>query len=781
MVKNPHRDFNNIFWESLVLYQFFLLLALLMSTNVLAFEITYQGRLIDDRNLPVEGPLDLAVSFFHGEDDPEPLPVPPLEFMGVATVAGKFAITIPLSGVDLNVLLPNSDPTLYLQIFDITHQKIYPRQKINALPYALRIPVGDNLQFGEDGKLTTTATLKLGAEATGEKVELKAHPDSPEGTTYRLPRTPEANKFLTVDSAGNLSWDAASFQGMDASVYDANSNLKVDGAENSDKLNGQSAAFYLNLDNASEGNSVKHFTAASKIKLAGIQAGADQTNAQTVAAAGAVMKADFVGSGIMEKSGAEQYNILAYSATNQNNTMVLRDGSGGFAAGVINGTFQGPLTGDVMANAITLADGNEGPDKVLISDSDGAGRWQTPKYFGQSCSVQEHLIGFTADGNIICQGTSHGFSKVAAGNLFVCGLLTNGNVSCFGRNQDGAIGDNSTIDRWLPTLSYRSDGSPHAGVTAIAAGAYHFCSIQSGKVYCQGWNQEGQLGDGTNITRKRGVLVSGISDAVKIAAGGYHTCAIHSQGTVSCWGYNLQGQLGNGTQTASNTPVVASGISNATHIAAGHRYTCAILSDGTAKCFGHNYHGELGDGSNTNRLTPVTVAGLSNLKNLDAGSGLWNWHDSYTHTCAAKNSGEVWCWGNGSYGQLGNGGNTVSNTPVQVFQDDNRDGACTEGVLTNIIKVKTGARASCGLKTDGSLWCWGKNYGSQNSCAQPAYGLGGTGSLSGVLDFDISADYNESIYAVFTDSKMVSWGHNWHGMLGINSTEHIFEAGYVQQ
>jgi alpha-tubulin suppressor-like RCC1 family protein len=206
-----------------------------------------------------------------------------------------------------------------------------------------------------------------------------------------------------------------------------------------------------------------------------------------------------------------------------------------------------------------------------------------------------------------------------------------------------------------------------SGVIAIYSGGAHTCALASSDaVKCWGWNDNGQLGNGSTTDASTPVDVAGLDKGVTaVAMGGRHTCVLTSAGGVKCWGYDREGQLGNGKTTNSLVPVDVLGLaSGVTAIASGMidssygGHTCALTSQGGVKCWGLNDHGQLGDGSTTNSSAPVDVVGLASGVSAITVSG--------DHTCALTTGGVVLCWGNNVNGQLGDGKVQFSDVPLVV-------------------------------------------------------------------------------------------------------------------
>jgi len=232
----------------------------------------------------------------------------------------------------------------------------------------------------------------------------------------------------------------------------------------------------------------------------------------------------------------------------------------------------------------------------------------------------------------------------------------------------------------------------------------------------------------------------------RIAAGGSHSLALKSDGTVWAWGYNGYGQLGDGTTDNRRTPVQVSNLTGVVAIAAGCSYSLALKSDGTVRAWGRNDYGQLGDGTgNDIRSTPVQVSNLTDVVAIAAGN---------YHSLALKSDGTVWAWGQNNYGQLGDGTmNNERRTPVQVSN------------LTDVVAIAAGDNHSLALKSDGTVWAWGRNDfgqlgdGTSSNRSTPVQ----VSNLTGVVA--IAAGYYHSL-ALKSNGTVLAWGDNDYGQLG---------------
>jgi alpha-tubulin suppressor-like RCC1 family protein len=256
-------------------------------------------------------------------------------------------------------------------------------------------------------------------------------------------------------------------------------------------------------------------------------------------------------------------------------------------------------------------------------------------------------------------GLSSGVIQVAAGGYHTCALTNEGGVKCWGNNWDGELGNGTIINQSVPVDVFGLS----SGVSQIAGGGDSTCAaLTVGGVKCWGENRYGQLGDGTTISRHTPVNVMGYSYNVKqLAAGLGHVCVLSEGGGIKCWGYNDHGQLGDGTTTDRSMPVnVLSFSSGINEIAAGTENTCALTTNGGLTCWGYNWAGSLGNGTTSDSSTPAQVVGLA--------SGVGHVAPGNYHTCAVTINGRVKCWGWDLYGQLGLGTQTYVTKPVDVIE-----------------------------------------------------------------------------------------------------------------
>jgi hypothetical protein len=237
------------------------------------------------------------------------------------------------------------------------------------------------------------------------------------------------------------------------------------------------------------------------------------------------------------------------------------------------------------------------------------------------------------------------FFLLTAGADHTCGLALDSLAYCWGSNLGGQLGTGGE-----PTAS--ATPVPVAGsfrFGAIAAGQWYTCALTAdGAAYCWGYNGEGELGDGSRVSRSTPTPVAGGHSFVQLAVGYSHACGLITTLEVLCWGTNTQGELGNPGFLQSDTAVAVAGGSLFRSVTAGQGFTCGISPADEGYCWGSNTWGEQGVGSLTppSNATPTPVSGGLTWRMLSAGE---------SHVCGVTLSGVVYCWGSNVAGTAGIG------------------------------------------------------------------------------------------------------------------------------
>ena len=411
------------------------------------------------------------------------------------------------------------------------------------------------------------------------------------------------------------------------------------------------------------------------------------------------------------------------------------------------------------------------------------------------------------------------FISISSGDKHTCGVGSDGEGYCWGDNWDGKLGNGDMLNKNIPVLSssyqytiaignnvltqYITGGSTSIIISPIPAHLIGTVSVGLTRVHDNETTNSVNYtytnlptpditsiipsvispneGTSINLAGTNFLDYAPIDYLASVETGGFNTCGLNSSGDAYCWGYNGYGQLGNGTSgsgTDSNIPVLVSqGARDPavtfSIISVGGNHTCGVGSDGNAYCWGNNSYGQLGNGTNgsgTDSNVPVLV---SQGARPSGDVTFINISAGDNYTCGVGSDGNGYCWGYNGYGQLGNGtsgSGTDSNVPVLVSQ-----GARPSASIT-FSSISVGGNHTCGLGSDGNGYCWGYNgYG------QLGKGTSGSGSNIPVL---VSQGARPSADITFTsisvggnhtcgvgsDGNGYCWGYNGYGQLGNDST-----------
>ncbi len=344
---------------------------------------------------------------------------------------------------------------------------------------------------------------------------------------------------------------------------------------------------------------------------------------------------------------------------------------------------------------------------------------------------------------------------VAVGGGHACAVTKGGQVLCWGANDAGQLGDGTRTDRHRPIVV---GGLPN-GAGVVTGNAFTCMTVTThiedyhADMWCWGDNSSGQLGDGTTEGRTTPHAIPHPRDFgfFEPSAGGAHICAGNLRDEIECWGEGSSGELGDGTASDYAFPVVIPNEHRFFNVAAGRAHTCASEFDlQQIKCFGDNTYGQLGDGTTTSRAVPTTVVSTAAFVyySIAAGAG---------HTCAVGSVGyvmRVYCWGANDHGQLGDGTTISRTTPVMI------DLATSQLAL--------GDRHSCAINSAGAVLCWGANDHGQLGDATATDRSAPT-TVAGMTTTSSLSTGGDSTCAI-TGGHLYCWGRNDHGQLGDGST-----------
>ncbi len=403
----------------------------------------------------------------------------------------------------------------------------------------------------------------------------------------------------------------------------------------------------------------------------------------------------------------------------------LGDGSFRSRATPIRITGLGPLTQLSVGSYHTCGLSRRGRIRCWGDDTSGQlglgapTRWRTPhdahptlRGAQQGAAGRQHACAVRPDGDVWCWGAPsfagraelgqrnrytprrvHGVRDAVAVASFystTCALKRDSTVWCWGDNMSQALGrprEHYQGPKPRPVHGLR-------GATRISVGHNHACAVKRDRtVWCWGGVFHRRLIGGLRDEHRKLTdpppVQEVFHEAIALASGWGHTCAIPRDGTVWCWGNNRWGNLGDGSRKWLGRPVQVKGIGGARSIAAGTMHSCAVTGDGAVWCWGDNRQGQLGAVTPRLSTTPRRVPGLPKATAVYAGD---------EHSCALTRGATLWCWGRGaSAHEVGQAPGKPTLVPG----------------LRDITGAWLGRRFSCALNRRGTVRCWGDNPDGQ--------------------------------------------------------------------
>lgn len=344
------------------------------------------------------------------------------------------------------------------------------------------------------------------------------------------------------------------------------------------------------------------------------------------------------------------------------------------------------------------------------------------------------------------------FDLVDAGTDHTC-ALSDGRLYCWGGNGKGALGLGDGPPRAVPTRV----GADDRWVGLATGSRFTVALLEDGSVWGTGENVAGQLGLGDDVGRTVLSAIAAFGPMTAVLGTREHMLALAPGGALWGWGENAEGQLGQddpfpgeGADRRSPVPIATERVWVHAGGFAGH--SCAIDDEGALWCWGRNSSNQLGLGGGAagQLRTPQRVPGPADWTRI-VGSN--------PHSCGLRNDGSLWCWGDNGSRQLGLGDSVDGvDIPTRVGQDSDWS------------DVSVSTFHTCGVKTTGSLWCWGRNDEGQLGTADITDRTTPT-RIGDDDDWDRVSNGRFHTCATKRDGTAWCTGQNGDGQLGVGDFE----------
>ncbi len=370
-------------------------------------------------------------------------------------------------------------------------------------------------------------------------------------------------------------------------------------------------------------------------------------------------------------------------------------------------------------------------------------------------------------------GSLTDWSSVSTTFDWTAAVKTDGTLWAWGKNTNGQLGDGTVISKSSPIqIGSLTDWR------TVVCGQDHMIAVKTdGTLWACGDNWGGQLGDGTTIQKSSPIQIGSLTNWEQISCGYAGSMAVKTDGTL--WGWGSSGyHIGSGTVEGYSSPIQIGALTNWKQVSMGYYSTSMVRIDGTLWGCGYNTYGTIGDGTRTHRSSPVQIGSLTDWSKVSAG---------YDHTAAIKTDGIMWAWGHNNNGALGDGTYVDKSSPIQVGAITNWSDVVTgQGttfglyqVGTNLISVNVSG-GTTGLTTSGGPIT---STGTITLGGTLAVASGGTGQATANAAFNAlvpSQSTNSGKYLTTNGSttswatviapsaalSIYSWGNNSYGQLG---------------